>query len=62
MLDVYNGIGIVLANRTDHQEAIPYLEKATAVHKMVIDVCTENLPTYIEQLELTALDKEILRE
>ena len=29
---------------------------------MVIDVCTENLPTYIEQLVLTDLDKQILRE
>ena len=28
ILDMYNGIGIVLANRQDNQESIPYLEKA----------------------------------
>ena len=33
MIDMYNGIGIVLANRQDNKESIPYLEKAQAARK-----------------------------
>ena len=50
ILDTYNGIGIVLANRQDNKESIPYLEKAQATHKTVMDACAskENLTPFID--------------
>ena len=64
ILDTYNGIGIVLANRQDNKESIPYLEKAQAAHKTVMDACAskDNLMQFIEQLDLTELDKVILKD
>ena len=37
--DVYNGIGIVLANREDNAEALPYLESSIEAYKSAIAAC-----------------------
>ena len=37
--DVYNGIAIVLANRENNAEAIPYLTKAEETYERAIAAC-----------------------
>lgn len=37
--DVYNGIGIVLANRENNSEALPYLTKAIENYEASIAAC-----------------------
>ena len=39
MQDVYNGIGIVAANRENNEEALPYLNSAIDVYLQAIMEC-----------------------
>ena len=39
MQDVYNGIGIVLANRENNAEALPYLTSSIETYEKAIAAC-----------------------
>ncbi len=46
--DVYNGIGIVLANRENNAEALPFLTKAMETHENAIKACkSENKEEFL---------------
>jgi len=63
--DVYNGIGIVLANRENNAEALPYLTKSIDTYEAAIAACKEQdkevkLFSKAEDYELSALDRFLL--
>lgn len=63
--DVYNGIGIVLANRENNAEALPYLTKAVETYEAAISACKEQdkegaLFTNAQDFELCPLDRFLL--
>ena len=62
--DVYNGIGIVLANRENNVEAIPYLTKAVENYESAIAACkVEDKETQIKsEMNLSALDRFLIRK
>ena len=62
--DVYNGIGIVLANRENNAEALPFLTKAIEAYEDAINVCKaeDKAATAIGEMILSPLDKFLLRK
>lgn len=61
--DVYNQIGVVLANREDGVEAIPYLTKAVEIYTRSITACKLPDPaTVFEGVTINALDKYLLKK
>ena len=62
--DVYNGIGIVLANRENNAEALPYLTKAVENYEAAIAaVKVEDKAALIKsQMSLNDLDKFLLKK
>lgn len=67
--DVYNGIGIVLANRENNLEALPYLTKAMETYDEAIKACKSEAkkallfpPAEGTEIELTLLDRYLLEQ
>ena len=60
--DVYNGIGIVLANRENNAEALPYLTKAVENYEAAIAACKEEDKAALinNQVTLNDLDRFLL--
>ena len=66
MQDVYNGIGIVLANRENNSEALPYLTKACEAYDTAIKACKEHdkaaaLFSNSDDSELAPVDQYLLQ-
>ena len=62
--DVYNGIGIVLANRENNAEALPYLTKAVENYEAAIAAVKEEDKAALikSQMSLNDLDKFLLKK
>ena len=62
MQDVYNGIGIVAANRENNEEALPYLNSAIDVYLQATMECKiEDKSSVFKDFTMSPLDKYLLR-
>lgn len=60
--DVYNGIGIVLANREDNAEALPYLNSSIESYELVLEACkAEDKSSFFSDFSVNALDRYLLK-
>ena len=59
---MYNGIGIVLANREDNAEALPFLTSSVETYKSVVEACkTEDKASIFADFTINSLDRYLLR-
>ena len=60
MQDVYNGIGIVLANRENNSEALPYLNSSIESYEAAIAACKQEDKLSLFADKMQPIDKWLL--